>query len=206
MSQTGINDPKEAVRMMNAGELQVSVVKPKWREENDIIYFSVTSDGTTGEEWITRLESKVFRISNYAKGILRSNNFKPTSGITTEIAVIKGMFFKDNDRITKRIRAYAKKHQLFDPNTEVACLIRDKFSDKEIKAMGLQWIAVMHKPIKDSDGDLRLLGVSRSDGGSWLYAGYDDAVSDGLWDGGGGFAFVLSSSSAKASVDKQVSS
>jgi len=190
MAQIGVNDPKEAVRMMNAGELQVSVIKPKWREENGIIYFSVTSDGATGEEWITRLESKYFGVSDYAKSILRSKDFKSTRGITTEIAVIPGLLFEDNDRTTKNIRAYAKKRQLLDPNAEVACLIREKFSDKEIKVMGLWWIAVMHKPIKDSGGVLKLLGVGRSVIGYWLSTDHD--YSDHRWDRDYGLAFLSS--------------
>ncbi len=164
--------------MMNAGELQASVIRPKWREENGIIYFSVTSDGATGEEWITRLESKGFRVSGYAKIILRSKDFKPTSGITTEITVIKGVLFEDNIRITKRVRAYVKKHQLFDPNAELACLIREKFSDKEIEAMGLWWL------------DLGSLSVARSVGGSWLFVPSPPSDSECYHDRG--FAFVSS--------------
>jgi hypothetical protein len=190
MSQTGIIDPKEAVRMMNAGELQVSVIKPKWHEKDGIIYFSVTSDGTTGEEWITRLESKGFRVSNYAKSILLSKEFKPTSGVTTEIAVLKGLLFEDGNRITRKIRSFAIRRKLKTPNTEVACLIREAFSDKELEAMGLIWIAVMHKPIKDSDGDPGLLGVSRYGDGSWLLTSYGNP--DGGWNGDDGFAFALS--------------
>ena len=35
------------------GELTVSEPIRSWREEDGVIYFSVTSDGTTGEEWIS---------------------------------------------------------------------------------------------------------------------------------------------------------
>src|SRR3989344_4861228 len=33
-----------------------------WREKDGVIYFSVTSDGTTGEDWITRLESQGLQV------------------------------------------------------------------------------------------------------------------------------------------------
>lgn len=190
MSQAGITDPEEAVRMMNAGELQVSVIKPKWHEKDGIIYFSVTSDGTTGEEWIARLENKGFRVSDYAKNILLSKEFKPTSMVTTEIAVIKGPLFEDSDRITRKIRSFAFRRKLKAPNTEVACLIREAFSGKELEAMGLTWIAVMHKPIKVSDGVSRLFSVYSDDDGPWLGARYSDP--DLRWDSDDGFAFVLS--------------
>lgn len=190
MKQAGINDPNEAIRMVNAGEVQISVIKPEWTEKDGVIRFSVTSDGTIGEAWIARLENKGFRVGDYAKSVLRSKSFKPTSGVTTEIAVLKGEIFSDNDRITKNIRKEAKNRKLSTPNAEIACLIREKFSDKELEAMGLYWIVAMHEPIKDSDGAPRLLGVGRSDGGSWLRAGYGNP--DGEWPRSSGFAFVVS--------------
>jgi len=176
----------------------------KWREVDGVIYFSVTSDGTTGEDWITRLESKGFRVSDYAKQVLRSQNFKPTNCVTTEVAVLKGVLFLDNDRITKNIRAEADKRKLSKPNAELACLIREKFTDKEIEAMDLLWIVTMHEPINDSDGDPNLLNADRDDDGRWLSA-YNDGPDD-RWHRGNGFAFAVSSSSAEATADKQVSS
>jgi len=71
--------------------------KRSWREQDGVIYFTVTSDDTTGEEWIIRLEKKGYRVSNYAKSILRSDGFKPTKGVVTEIAVLKGILFSDSD-------------------------------------------------------------------------------------------------------------
>ena len=170
-------------------ELSVSEPTRSWREEDGVIYFSVTSDGTTGEGWITRLESKGLRVSDYAKQILRSPDFKPTSGVTTEVVVLKGTLFNDENRITKKIRAEADKRKLEKPNAELACLIRLKFTDKEIEAMGLWWIVAMHEPIKDSVGDPDLLYANRGVDGRWLGAYYDGPGSG--WDSDGGFAFVL---------------
>src|SRR3990167_9358199 len=149
-------------------KLTVSEPTRNWREQDGVIYFSVTSDGTTGPQWIERLEGKGFRLSDYAKSVLRSPDFKPTSGVTTEIAILKGMLFADNDRITKKIRAEADKRKLTKSNAEVACLIRENFSDKEIEALGLWWIVAMHEPIKDSGGGPSLLGADGYDGGRWL--------------------------------------
>lgn len=159
-----------------------------WREENGVIYFSVTSDGTIGEDW----ESKGFRVGGYAKQVLRSPDFKPTNGVTTEVAVLKGMLFEDNDRITKKIRAEADKRKLSKPNAELACLIREKFTDEEIRAMGLWYIVVMHEPINDPCGDPDLLGAGLSGGGNWLDAcsGRPDSKFGHVY----GFAFIVSSS------------
>ena len=168
--------------------LQEALCPPRWREQDDVIYLSVTSDGTTGPQWIERLEGKGFRVGDYAKSVLRSPDFKPTSGVTTEIAVLKGMLFDDQSRITSTIRAEATKRKLTAPNAEVACLIRENFSDEEIEAMGLVWIVAMHEPIKDSDGDPLLLGANRYGVGRWLkaYCGKPD----GRWNRVSGFAFV----------------
>jgi len=162
---------------------------PKWREQDGVIYFSVTSDGTTGPQWIERLEKKGFRIGNYAKSIFYSDDFKPTNGVTTQIAVLKGEMFADSDRTTKNIRAEADKRKLIKPNAEVACLIREKFADEEIKAMDLWWIVTMHEPIKDSDGDPSLLSADRNVDGRWLSAGYDRP--DRRWNRSNGFAFAF---------------
>lgn len=189
MKQTGVDDPNEAIRLVNSGEWTLTGPVRAWTEKDGIIYFSVTSDGTTGEHWIARLESKGFRVSDYAKSVLRSKSFKPTSGIY-EIAVLKGEIFSDNKRITKNIRKEAKNRKLSAPKAEVACLIREKFSDKELEAMGLYWIVAMHEPIKDSGGGSNLLSANRDDNDSWLFTYYGNP--DLKWNRGSGFAFVVS--------------
>jgi hypothetical protein len=131
------------LKLFLRGELSVSEPTRSWREEDGVIYFSVTSDGTTGEEWINRLEGNDFRMINYPKSVLRSPDFKPTTGVTTKIGVLKGMLFSDDDRITKKIRAEADRRTFTKPNAEVACLVRTKFTDPEIEAMGLFGIVVM---------------------------------------------------------------
>ncbi|MFA6295676.1 MAG: hypothetical protein WC666_04685, partial [Candidatus Paceibacterota bacterium] len=113
------------------------------------------------------------------------------------------MLFEENNIITKKIRAEADKRKLLKPNAEVACLIRENFSDEDIKAMGLWWIVVMHEPIKDSCGDLRLLGADRNGDGRYLGVCHARPAGCG-WLREGGFAFIVSSVSAKVTMDKQV--
>lgn len=189
MNQMGITDANEAVRRINSREWIVSEVIRSWHEQDGVIDLgTVTSDGTTGPKWIKRLEKKGFRVSNWAKSVLNSKDFKPTNGVTSHIMVLKGKLWKDSDRITSNIRAEADKSKFEKPNAEVACLIREKFSDEEIAAMGLWWIVAMHDPIKDSDGGPYLLDARRYAGGRWLHAAYDHPVNS--WDGDNGFAFV----------------
>ena len=171
------------------GELVVT--EPvRWREQDGVIYFSVRSDGTTGPQWIERIMKQDFRMDGNIESVLRSSDFKPTIGVTYEIAVLKGMLFQNSDRITRKIRDEASRRQLTKPNAEVACIVRERFADQELEAMGLIWIVTMHEPISDSDGGPRLLAAHRDDGGRWLDAIYDSP--DYGWGLGGGFAFVVS--------------
>lgn len=162
----------------------------RWYEENGVIYFSVTSDGTTGEDWIQRFKKKGFHVGDCAKSVLRSPDFKPTHGVTYRIAVLKGILFTDGYCTTSDIREYADKRKLTKPNAEVACLIREMFSDEELEAMGLRWIVVFHEPIKDSNGYPDLLGTWRGGGGRWLSVFYGGPVEG--WNSDDGFAFALS--------------
>jgi len=142
----------------------------KWREQDGVIYFSVTSNGKTGEGWIKYLEGKKFLVGEDAKNVLRSKDFKPTSGVTTEIAVLKDALSANDVRTTNNVRADAERRKFTKPNAEISCLIREKFMDEEIEAMGLWAIVAMHDPIKDSPGALRLLGVYRVGDGRGLTA------------------------------------
>jgi len=198
MQQMGITDAGEAVRRINSKEWIVSEVARLGRERDGVIDLGiVTSDGTTGPQWIKRLEKKGFRLSKWAKDVLNSPDFKSTNGVITEVVVLKGMLWSDNDRTTKNIRVEAERKGLEKLNAEVACLIREKFSDEEIEAMGLLWIVAMHEPIKDSGGDPCLLDAGRSGGGPWLGAAYDG--SDGRWCSAFGFAFARPQVSAQNS-------
>lgn len=135
-----------------------------WRERHGgITTFSVTSDGMTGTDWIARLENQGFPVGYYTKGVLRSSDFKPTTGVTTEIVVLWGGFFGGDDSSINQVYTFAARNDLLVPNVEVACLIREKFSNWEIEEMGFDSLLVMHRPIKDADGVPVLLQVARRD-------------------------------------------
>jgi len=181
------NNPKALQRFLT-GLRQKPVCM--WREQDGIIYFSVTSNGMIGSQWIEHFEKKGIQLSKWAKDVLLSPDFKPTSGVITEVAVLKGMLFEDSDRVTSKIRAEADKRKLAKPEAEIGCLIRDMFTDEEIEAMGLGWIVAFHEPIEDSDGDPDLLSAYRLGDGPWLRA-YCDGPDSG-WSRVVGFAFAVS--------------
>lgn len=161
----------------------------KWFEKDGMIYFSVTLNGMSGKEWIKHFESKGIKIGDYARQILLK--IKPgKKGTASQIAVIKGESFSDDKRSTSKIWEEADKRNLSKPNAEVACLIRDMFTDEEIKRMGLHWIIAMHKP-KDLSNGFCWLGTYRGDDDSWMNTGYFVGPY-GRWESKNGFAFVAS--------------
>lgn len=188
-TQMFVEDPKEVLRRINSGEWIVTQLERQWTEENGVIRFSITSNGMTGPEWEEHLKKQGHSISDYAHQLLHSEDFVPTkAGEVKEVVILNGELFTDSERITKKIRKEAQKRNLSTPNAEIACLIRDKFSNKEIEQMGLTWIITMHEPVEVSGGDPRLLSVYR-DGGSWLHAFWDYPVNG--WRRDFGFAFVV---------------
>lgn len=160
-----------------------------WREEDGVIYFTLTSDGTTGPEWIKRTKMSDNRLTDRAEQVLNSSEFVPTNGVMYRVAVLKGVLFSGSERTTRNIRTEAIRRGLETPNPELACLIRDALTDKELDAMGLWGVLCMHEPIKDADGDPSLLGAIRSGAGRVLRAAHDDPSCE--WGHDDGFAFVI---------------
>lgn len=158
----------------------------RWRKGDDgVIYFSVPSYSMSGSKWLRRFQGLGFIINIITQGILRSRSFQSSSAGTYEIAVFSGSLFEDGDRSISKIRLRAAHRHFLIPNADLACLIRDNFSNKEIRAMGLKRIIVMHQPI---DGYMLMFGCDGA--GLWL-----DKCDDRLGDDWGreeeGFAFVV---------------
>lgn len=174
------------------GELIVVESKGLWHEHNCIIYCKpLRSDGKTGPQWIDHFEKKQVTCTDFAKEVLLSKDFKPTNGTVYYVVIFKGKLWKDAQRKTSVIREAALKNHFQKPNVELGCLIRDTFYDKEMEAMGLNWIVTMHEPVKDSEGGKLLLrayrGSSSRSATNCLRA--QNEWHD--WEVGTGFAFVM---------------
>jgi hypothetical protein len=174
--------------MTDRGESTVSKPSRRWRERRNIVYLKITTDGTTGPQWVERLEKKGFRLTKYAKNILLSPEFKPTSGITMNIAILRGIIFEEDDRTTKKILVEAENRGLMRPNAEAACIIREILTDRETRNLDLWWVAVMHQPVKDMTDISRLLDMYWDNTGRWLDADYD--TPDFRWGIKFGFVFI----------------
>ncbi|HAU66637.1 MAG: hypothetical protein UT30_C0011G0036 [Candidatus Uhrbacteria bacterium GW2011_GWF2_39_13] len=166
-------------------------IKKRWREVDGVIYLTVTSNGTSGKAWIKRLEKKGFCVSDWARYLLRSKEFNSMSG-TYEIAILKSILFPGSDCITKNIRQKASEMNLTIPNPQIACLIRDQYSDEEFKAMGISSIAIMHESIEDSCGNPSFLSIVRRGVSIPEFSGLDafDDIPDYRFGSEDGFAYV----------------
>ena len=140
----------EGVKAFLRGDLVLAEPRAIWREENGIIYLpAITTDGTSGEAWIKRLEDGGFKVGDKAKTILKSSNFKATSGITIYIAILLEikLFSKKSSTMDKEVDAKAFKYGFSKPNIEISCLILEQLKNR-VKKMGLCGINIMHNLVK----------------------------------------------------------
>ncbi len=143
MRQTGIRNPAEAVRQFNAGRWVFFNPHRYWQEHAGFIYLNVTSDGTTGPEWITRLEQNDCFVSRKVRRLLCSDDFKPTSN-TYNIAIFRvngGIDSDLNAVLGTFLGTFMDVYKLSEPSLEITCLIREKVSNDDIKNMGLSSIS-----------------------------------------------------------------
>ncbi len=186
---------EDAAERFLRGELVVSEPVQRWRKDADgVIRFTVVSSGFTPQQWAEHFKEKGIQIGDCASQLLFSPSFKTTNGVRYNVAVLPGAMFKDDNRVTQNIRNEAGNHKLTKPEMELACLIRDTFTDEEVRKMGLKWIITMHEAVKDSDGSPSQLGTVCDGGNPWLRAYYDNPGRCWLQDSGFAFLEQVSSS------------
>ena len=168
-----------------------------YTEKGYRIYFEVNTLGLTAEEWEVRLESKGHKLSDRARDILskpdynEKHRYEPNQ--TLKVALIRGKEIKkDSERLNKNLKAIAVKDfsetSVSGLKGELALLIREKFSNKELEEMDLWYIAVLHEPIIDSAGDPRVLDSRLGGGESWVSTRFGNESDD--WFDNGAFAFL----------------
>ncbi len=184
----GFDPEKLNAFLQRAIEGRWSEATPRWIEKNSVLYFTLTSSGKTGEEWVDYLESKGIFVDDYIRSVLRHKNFRPTkAGTLHNISIIRGDLFSDENRTMKSVCNYAKGFEVIGPCVEVACLIRESFTDKEIGEMGLRRIITMHEPIPDFNGNPCVLGASIYER-NWINT--YPVTFDRVWNRDSGFAFA----------------
>lgn len=99
---------------------------------------------------------------------------------------------RDADRTTDALRKRGLEFGYQKPPAGIMPRIRASVSDKQMEEMGIWYIAALHDPIKDSDGNPRVLDSDRNVAGLWLGAHW--ARPGAQWDACGAFAFLVPAS------------
>lgn len=158
--------------------------------------------GLSGKDWIMRLEKGKYQISSYARDLILSKEFeaaRPKKGQMLDIQFVKVKDLGKSSATTKELKDYAKEKGWAVPTPEVALLIREAMSDKQMEEMGIWYIAALHDPIKDSDGGPSVLGADRDGGGRWVSTYWGRPGS--RWSALGAFAFFLPASQSSETKD-----
>ena len=127
--------------------------------------FTVTGLGLTAKEWKKRLESGGYRLSDWAKKILSTSDYdekhRLEAGKEYKIVLVRG----SPEWMTIDPKVYASRElgeqAVSGLKCELALLIREKFSNAELKQIGLSHIVVPHEPIMDSEGGLMVVSSDR---------------------------------------------
>jgi hypothetical protein len=183
--------------------LAVALIPPSEEEfprnEHGHILLTVVGLDLTGEEENGRLTDKNYRIDDSAKSCLMSTkkdsydkNHRLVAGKEYTIALMPTKEIeRDVDRTTDSLRKRGlEKYGYEKPLAGIALRIREAVSDEQMERMGFWYISVPHDPIKDTDGDLLVLGPHRTDGGRSLNAFWNHCVVH--WRNNGAFAFLVS--------------
>ena len=100
VSQLSITEMYRLVNALGGDEIarqvlrgEVKVFNPIWHERDEVIYLTVTTDGISGSEWAERLKNDGFALSEKVERLLRSDDFISTTGVKTNIAILKGSLF-----------------------------------------------------------------------------------------------------------------
>jgi len=190
----------EGARAFLRGEQKLAPVSFE-RNEHGHVVLSVTGLDLAGEQEVERLEAARFRVSGWAKSCLTSTkkdgydkNHRLVAGQEYKIALMPTKEIERNsDRTTDALRTRGIERYGYEkPLAGIVPRIRESVSDEQMKEMGFWFIAALHEPIKDSDGDPLVLNARRDGDGLWLFAFWDHP--DRHWDGYGAFAFLVPAS------------
>lgn len=157
----------------------------------------LTALGLTGKEWIERLEKNEYKISLYAKDIMNSPEWERERMKQGEEVIVQLVTHKDYGKslaTTQDIKDYALANGMSLPKGELALLIREAVSDKQMEDMRIWYIASLHDPIRDSGGGPFVLRAGRDGGGRWVSTYWGDPSV--RWGGEGAFAFPVSVSTS----------
>lgn len=136
MLQIGEQDVRKTIELINSGKIVLANIKTDWKEKDDLISFSVISDGTSGPGWLQRLRNEGVYVDETVQKVLLSDDFNPTVGIKTHVHLLQGRDVQTDERY---LTTESQKRKLIKLcyGAEIACLTREKFSPLQINLMGV---------------------------------------------------------------------
>ena len=170
------------------------------RNEHGHVIVTFTGLDLTGAQEIERLEAAGYRVGDYAKSCFTSTaddgydkNHRLVAGQLYKVALVPGKEIeRQSDRTTENLRKLGLRYGYGKPLGGHIPRIRESVSDKQMEDMSITYIASLHEPIKDSDGDPSVLHAGRRDDGPWVGACW--GFPDFRWSGSGVFAFPVPAS------------
>ena len=143
---SALDDPArlEDALMVLRREVAVDRNPRQWCEQDGVIYFTVTSTGTTGRNWIEFFGED--NVTPGAQKVLLAEKFKPTTRATTRVALVQGEIHpasgNSDIRPPQQVNLWGRDVAKEGVQAEVACLIAQKFSSADFIEMGIDNISV----------------------------------------------------------------
>lgn len=188
--EVGSVDPWWAINELQCViEGQRRAPSKKWEERNGIFYFTVTSDGATGPDWVDRLKSRKrnIELDMQLEFVLNSNDFQCTSGKMTRVAIVPARMFSifstsepTQNQAAQHLKNLKRRERhgvvsFKDMSVETVCLVREYLSDEDIgNSMNVLWIhatSVLKMDEENNPGNLLINAQEQ---------GHDDLPSCGL--------------------------
>jgi hypothetical protein len=173
------------------------------RNEHGHVVLTFTGLDLTGAAEVKRLRAAKYRVDYDAKSCFLSTledsydrKHLLEAGRIYKVALMPRLeIVRDSNRTTANLRKRGMEHHGYGmPLAGLIPRVREVLSDKQMEELGIWYVAALHEPITDSDGDPRVLHASRGGGGRWVSVVCDDP--DDQWDDVGSFVFpVLASPS-----------
>lgn len=138
--------------MKNKNVAPLKIALQKGVEKDTCHYYVVQSDGTTGKEWIKFFAEEGIFVERSAKSVLNSLEFIPTSRKKSIIAIY-------DSSCMQKVFNEPRLEDPVVPTAEIACLLFKKLKGHGLKALRVEKLAVLHKPITGQGNLQRILVI-----------------------------------------------
>ena len=170
------------------------------RNKNGHVVLTITGLDLTGAAEVDRLKVQKYNVGDMSTSCFKSMqsdgydlNHRLVNGQIYRIGLVPGEEIERiSDRTTAGLLAFAERLGYLRPQAGIIPRLRERLTDKQLEELGWWYIAALHQPIADADGNPLVLALDRYDVGRHV-----DAYSgnpDDQWGDDGAFAFLVPAS------------